>query len=231
MKTILIDDNPSDLSHLEELCSKTPFITVVNAFTSALEAFSWLINNSVDLIISDVEMPDINGIEMIQQLQNKPMVIFVSAHPKYAMNSFSVEPVHYIEKPLKMESLLLAAHRAKDRVQSISSPTSYIFVLNNKEYVKIQLNELNYIEAAENYVQLYLPNKKLLILANLTQFTKQLPLNQFIRIHKSWTVNVEKIQKYSSEHVIVEGEIIPVGNAYKEQVTSILKGQSIQRKG
>ena len=230
MKTILIDDNQSELTHLNELCSKIAFLSVENTFTSAQDAFRWLEQNTVDLIISDVEMPGINGIEMVQQLSNKPLVIFVSAHPNYAVDSFSVQPLHYLVKPLKMEHLLLAVHRAKDRFMQQETSTDYIFVLHNKEYHKVYLNDLHCIEAAENFVQLHLLENKLLVLSNLTQFTKQLPRSQFIRIHKSWSVNLHSIEKYTSEHVVINHKIIPIGNAYKNDALTLLKKLSVHRK-
>lgn len=231
MNVILIDDDLNDLAHLKELCTKIPFLSIVETFHSATNAFSWLIENPIDLIISDVEMPDINGIEMIRQLDRKPLVIFVSSHPTYALESFSVEPLHYIVKPLKMESLLLAVHRAKNKFQNKNEIPEFIFVLQNKEYSKVVLNDLLYIEASENFVQLHVASKKMLVLANLTQFTKQLPPKDFLRIHKSWSININAVEKYTHEHIIIQGVIIPIGNAYKKKVLDRLKALSVQRKG
>jgi len=229
INTILIDDNHNDLNHLNDLCSKIETINVLNTFINPLNAFNWLLNNNVDLIITDIDMPQINGIDMIKQLKHKPLIIFTSAHQKYAVKSFDIRPIHYLIKPLKIENLLIAFDRVKNKLTNQKMDTEFIFVLNNKEYIKLKYNQIFYIKAEGNFVKIFTENKKLLILSNLTQFTKQLPNNQFLRIHKTYTININKIEKYTPEHIVINSQIIPFGNSYKTIVTKKLKELTIKR--
>lgn len=229
INTILIDDNPNDLDHLNDLCSKIETINVLNTFINPLIAFNWLLNNNVDLIITDIDMPQINGIDMIKQLKHKPLIIFTSAHQKYAVKSFDISPIHYLIKPLKIENLLIAFDRVKNKLTNQKMDKEFIFVLNNKEYIKLKYIQIFYIKAEGNFVKIFTENKKLLILSNLTQFTKQLPNNLFLRIHKTYTININKIEKYTPEHIVINSQIIPFGNSYKTIVTKKLKELTIKR--
>jgi len=230
INTVLIDDNKNDLDYLESLCKSISIINVVNTFTSSIKAFEWLSDNKVDLILSDIEMPLLNGIEMLKNLNYTPYIILITAHPSYALPSYSVQPVHYLLKPLKMEDLLTGIERVKNRMANKKVEQNFIFVYNNKEYVKVDLDAIYYIKAESNFVKIYNnKSKPILVLSNLTQFTKQLPYPQFVRIHKSFTINTSKIEKYTKEHVIVNKEIIPFGLSYKPNALNLFKSLSIQR--
>jgi DNA-binding LytR/AlgR family response regulator len=230
IKTILIDDNKNELNYLNELCLAVTSLDVVKQFTSSVKAFEWLNNNPIDLIISDIEMPMINGIDMLKQLKQKPLVILVSAHPEYALQSFEIEPVHYLIKPLKMEGLLKGIERAKDRLANKINIPEFIFVLQNKEYIKIELNSILFVKAEGNFVNVATKNGNILVLSNLTQFTKQLPSQNFMRVHKTYTVNSLEIKKYTTEHIIINDLVIPFGTSYKTDVLNRFKNQTIQRK-
>jgi len=229
IKTILIDDSKNDLQFLANLCENISAIHIENTFTSSVLAFEWLEHNAIDLIISDIEMPIINGIDMLKQLKQKPLVILVSAFPDYALSSFDIDPIHYLIKPLKMEGLLSGIERVKDRLANKKTTPEHIFVLQNKEYIKVELNDILYIKADANFVNIVQANKEVLVLSNLTQFTKQLPSHQFLRIHKTFTINSLKIEKYTTEHLVINSEIIPFGASYKASIISVLKSLSIQR--
>jgi DNA-binding LytR/AlgR family response regulator len=230
IKTILIDDNSNDLEYLKKLCLSISVLQIEKTFTCAVKAFEWLSNNKVDLIISDIEMPLINGIDMIKQLKHKPLIILVSAHPNYALSSFEIEPIHYLVKPIKMEHLLVGIERVKNRLNNKEPQQDYIFILKNKEYLKINHSDILYIQAEGNFVKVVTKTDSFLTLSNLTQFTKQLPNSIFLRVHKTYTVNVKNVQKYTSEHLSIHNQIIPLGTSYKIKVLAFFKKASIQRK-
>jgi len=226
IKTIIIDDNIDDLTHLKTLCNKLDNVNVVETFTNPVKAFNYLLNNTIDLILSDIEMPDINGIEMIKNLDKPPNVIFTSSHPEFALKSFAVKPLHYLIKPIKLTELLKAIGRISNTAQN----KNYIFIKQDEEYVKINLNEILYINAEANFVSVITPTNKYLVLANLTQFGKQLPANQFIRIHKSRIVNINKVEKYAFEHLIINNQLLPIGAFYRNDFSKIIKSHTIKRK-
>ncbi len=230
INTVLIDDNQQDLDFLANELKDIAFINVIACFTNPIEALDFISKNTIHLIISDIEMPQINGINAIKLLPKPPLVIFISSHPKYALQSFDVNPLHYLVKPVGAENLLKAVYRAQQSIQqNIFAPDNFIFVYVDKNYEKINYADILYIKAEQNYVKLITAQKTYLVLSNLSQFIKQLPQLQFKRVHKSYAVNLDAITKYNTNEIIFTDAIIPISEAYKDDILNILKLNTSKR--
>jgi len=227
MKTILIDDNSIDLSYLTDLCQKIENIKIVQTFTDELLALKWLKENKVDLILCDIEMPLINGIDLLKKIEQKPNIIFISSHAKYAIKSFEVNPDNYLIKPVSFNKLAIALSQLKTKKQT----RDYIYILQNKIHLKLKLDDILYVNAEANFVTVITKTKSYLVLSNLTQFTSQLPNDQFLRIHKSTTINLTKIESFTMELVVLNKKPILIGAFYKEELMDKLNYLSIKRKG
>jgi two-component system response regulator LytT len=230
INTIIVDDNLEELNLLKELCLKIDNINLVNQFNSPISAINWLQNNKVNLIISDIEMPDLNGIEMVKHLKNKPDIIFTSNHPEFALKSFEVQPIHYLTKPITLTDLLSSLDRLKNTIET-NKEINYIYINQNQEHIKLILNDIFHVKSEGNFVTVFCEDKKFLVLSNLTQFIKQLPNSQFTRIHKSYAINLNHIDKFTFEHVIINSEIIPIGEFYRSDFLEIMNTFSIKRNG
>lgn len=230
IKTVLIDDNKEDLELLKNELRYISFIDVIGCFINPVEAIQFVHLNKTDLIISDIEMPAINGINAIKLLPHPPLVIFISSHPKYALESFEVQPIHYLIKPIAKENLLKAVYRAQYAIDKNSiAKDDFIFVYHDKNYEKIMYADIQYIKAEQNYVKIVSPNKSYLVLSNLSQFIKQLPEIHFKRVHKSYAVNLNNVLKYNSNEILFNDVIIPISEAYKESVLNALRSNTTKR--
>lgn len=230
IKTILIEDNREHLEHLINELKDISFIDVVASFSNPVEAIKFVSANETDLIISDIEMPGVNGIDAIKLLSQPPLVIFISSHPKYAVESFDIRPLHYLVKPFSKENLLKATYRALETINTKSTyPDDFMFVYADKVYDKISYSDIHYIQAEQNFVKIVTPQKTYMVLASISKFIKQLPSGQFPRIHKSYAVNIKNVTSYTSQDVFIGNHPIPIGEAYKEPTSEFFSKFTISR--
>ncbi len=226
MKIILIEDNPVDGEHFKQLIRQFTSVEIVSEFLNFSDAFSWLKTNTVDAIFSDIELPDMNAIEGFKSLNISIPIILVSSHPEFAVSGYDINPIHFLTKPIQPAKLLQAIDRAQGTVQTKGE---FCFVLSNGNYKKIHLNSIMYIKANENYAEIYLSGGvKKTVLSNLTQLLRQLD-NRFYRVHKGYAVNLDEIEAFENEHVIIEGVIIPIGNGYKNAFMERMNKYVIKR--
>ena len=230
IRTVLLEDNKKDLQHLINEMKEISFIDIIGTFSNPIEAIKFLSENKTDLIISDIEMPGINGIDAIKMLSELPLVIFISSHPKYAIESFEVKPLHYLVKPFSKENLLKATYRALETIKTKSTfPDDFIFVYADKVYEKVSYSDILYIQAEQNFIKIITPQKSHMVLASISRFIKQLPAGQFPRVHKSYAVNIKNVTSYTSQDIFIGNHPIPIGEAYKEQTSEFLSKFTISR--
>ncbi len=222
LTAIAIDDEPRALEVVQIHAQKVPFLELKAAFTDAFEAIPYLQKNKIDLIFLDIKMPDISGIEFASILQKKPMIIFTTAYSEYAVKGFELDAVDYLMKPFSLARFTKACNKALEikTLRNEETP-NYIFLKTGYEEEKVFLDEILYIEAEGNYMAYVLPNKKLLSRQNISETITQLPYNQFIRIHRSYIVAMNKIQKISRQSVWVAGKEITIGASYESILVEI----------
>ena len=219
MTAIAIDDEPIALEVIKSLASKVPFLELKATFTNAFEAIDFMQKNKIDLIFLDIKMPDISGIEFYKSLPRAPMVVFTTAYSEHAVEGFEVDAVDYLLKPFSMSRFLKACSKANGLLAlkaSVGEPADHIFLKDGYEQVKVRLDDILYIEGAGNYLNFFLAgNQKLLTRTTINEIEQLLPDNQFTRIHRSYIVANNKVERYSRQAVFVSGIEIPIGNTYQ----------------
>ncbi len=219
MKAIAIDDEPIALEVIKNHASKVLFIELQAMFTNAFEAIDYLQDNKTDLLFLDIKMPDINGIDFFKTLPNPPMVIFTTAYSEHAVAGFEVDAVDYLLKPFSLPRFLKACTKANELLalkMLQTQPIDYFFIKEGYEQVKVLFDDILYIEAAGNYLNIFLTgNRKLITRSTINDITIQLPKNDFTRVHRSYIAANNKVGRYSKQAVFIEQKEIPIGNTYQ----------------
>jgi DNA-binding LytR/AlgR family response regulator len=214
---IAIDDEPLALQLVAEYCQRISFLRLDTTFTNTDEAHAYLAENKVDLLFLDIQMPDINGVQFYKNLTKKPPVIFTTAFKDYAVEGFNVDAVDYLLKPFEYDRFLKACYKAKEYIEFLSSQElqlNSIFVKVNYEIMKINLKDIDLIEALDDYIKIYIAPNPVLTLMTLKTITEKLPSRDFIRVHRSFIVPIAKVDKFSKTKLWVKGREIPIGSSY-----------------
>lgn len=233
MNCIIIDDEPMAIKVIESYCDSIDSVTVLGTFTNALEAIDFIKSHSVDLIFSDIEMPHITGIDFMKTLENnKPIFIFTTAYPEYALEGFELNAIDYLVKPIPFPRFIKAIQRVKQQLKliesnkSTQSPNSvkkveleddFVFIKSEFDNIKILINDIKYVQGLKDYLKIFTQNSSpILTLMNFKDFQAKLPGTLFMRIHRSYIVNISKIDLIQRNKVIIDEERIPIGENYKE---------------
>ncbi|MEM7368650.1 MAG: LytTR family DNA-binding domain-containing protein [Bacteroidota bacterium] len=224
MIAIAIDDEPQALEVVKMLSSKIPFLNLAETFTDALEAMEYLQGHTVDLVFLDIKMPDISGLDWVKGLTDPPMVIFTTAYSEYAADSYELEAVDYLVKPIAFNRFLKAVNRA-GKLRKQQTPT-YIFVKSGFQYVRIDFERLLYIQGASNYVDFFTQNGKVTVRMKLADAGELLP-ESFVQIHRSFLVNLPHIQRVENNHVMIGEVKISIGAAYREEFVERLNQKGV----
>jgi DNA-binding LytR/AlgR family response regulator len=214
---IAIDDEPHALQLVSEYCQRISFLRLEKTFTNTDEASDYLSRNQVDLLFLDIQMPDINGVQFYKNLNKKPPVIFTTAFKDYAVEGFNVDAVDYLLKPFEYDRFLKACYKAKEYIEFLSSQElqlNSIFVKVNYEIMKINLKDIDLIEALDDYIKIYTQPTPVLTLMTLKNIAEKLPPRDFIRVHRSFIIPVAKVEKFSKTKLWVKGKEIPIGSSY-----------------
>ncbi|MBS1639776.1 MAG: response regulator transcription factor [Bacteroidetes bacterium] len=219
IKCIAVDDEPLALQIIKQYCEKITFLQLEKIFTNPDEANAFLQQNSIDLIFLDIQMPDINGVQFYKNLPNKPLVIFTTAFKDYAVDGFNVDAVDYLLKPFEYNRFLKAVYKAKEYLEFLSSQEmqlSSIYVKVNYEMMKINLKDIDLIEALDDYIKIHIKPMPVLTLMTLKLMQEKLPAKEFARVHRSYIIPIQKIEKFSKNKIIVAGKEIPIGSSYAD---------------
>ncbi|HEY1165991.1 MAG TPA: LytTR family DNA-binding domain-containing protein [Chitinophaga sp.] len=220
LKCIAIDDEPLSLALIQEYVTRFPALRLVQTFDDAISAAEYLRQTPVDLLFVDINMPDINGIDLVRSLAVKPIVIFITAHRKFAVEGFELEALDYLLKPLNFERFSRTVQRALEyyqyRQQSSMQPAAAIFVRAEYKLVKIDLQDILYIEGLQDYIKIHLQQgKPVMTLMTLKSMLEKLPPALFRRIHRSYIVPVSKVTAIVNKKVRIGSAIeLPIGDSY-----------------
>lgn len=222
LTTIAIDDEPQALEVVKLHAAKVSFLDLKATFTDAFEAIAYLQSNRIDLLFVDIKMPDISGIDVVKSLSKVPMVIFTTAYSDYAVQGFELDAVDYLLKPFSLARFLKACNKAMDiHTLRMGETENYIFVKTGYEEEKVMLDDILYIEADGNYLTFVLKTRKLLSRQTMADALQQLPSQQFVRVHRSYTIAVGKVDKLARQELTVAGQVIPIGASYEDSVIAI----------
>jgi DNA-binding LytR/AlgR family response regulator len=239
IRCIAIDDESLALDLIEDNIRKVPFLELVKRCKSAYEAMEFIRYEKIDILFLDIQMPDISGIQFLKSLKNKPLVIFTTAYEKYALEGFELDVIDYLLKPFSFDRFLKAVNKAQDYIHlkekttndetgsTIKAPAGYIFVKADYKLVKINFIEILYIEGLKDYIKIYTGGKPILTLLSLKLLEEKLPSPDFVRVHRSYIVAVNKIQFIQRNFIHIGDKEIPVSDNYKEQLLSIINQNKI----
>ena len=230
MKCLIVEDEPFALELTRGYVLRTPFLFLSEAFTNPFKALTFLMENEIDLLFLDINMPELSGLELLNSLPIPPMVIFTTAYPEFGAESYNYNAVDYLLKPITYGRFLKAVNKAvelrgaKMEVQPLASRTQdniptpeQIFLKSGKKVHMVKVESILYIEGAGNYMAFYLTGgKKILSLFNMKELMKLLPGNRFVRIHKSYVVALEHLDFVERHQVSIQGNILPIGLTYRE---------------
>ncbi len=227
MKCIIIDDEPLAHKVIISYCDKLETIQVLKSFHSALDALSWLNDNDVDLVFLDINMPVLKGLDFVRTLDRPPMIIITSAYQEYALESYELEVVDYLLKPFDFSRFVKAINKAtkQKKLKEVANKTSTtpseavskdrIFVKSDKKMHQIQLDEILFLESAGSYVKIHLADQTIMVLDRLTNFETSLGADNFIRVHKSFIVAIDKIDLIEGNLIHIDQNKVPIGQTYK----------------
>lgn len=223
LKCVAIDDEPLALELIKTYVQRFPSLTLVGAFEDAISGAEFLNQNMVDLLFLDVNMPDITGVDLARSLSNSPMIIFTTAYRNYAFESYELQAIDYLLKPIDFKRFTTAIEKAIDfnsykTVPQETNSDSAIYVYSEYKMVKIWLKDIIYIESMGDYLKIYQENsdKPLLTLTTMKKILEKLPENQFARIHRGFIVALDKIKSIHGKKVQLAQIELPIGDAYKD---------------
>ena len=235
IRVLAIDDEPLALKQLTSYIKKVPFLELAGECQSALEARELMENEVVDVVFCDINMPDLSGMDFIRQLAAPPLVVFTTAYSEYAVEGYKVNAVDYLLKPYGMNDFLRAAmkvqeqynlrHHDTPRESSPVQDDGTLFVKTDYRVVRISINDIRYVEGMSEYLRIYLEGqpKPVITLLSMKKMDDYLPAGQFMRIHRSYIVNRQKIQEVNKNRVILDSDTyLPIGDLYKEQFNDYL---------
>lgn len=232
----IIDDEPLAVEVIRDFIEKVPFLQLNSSYTNAMEALQHVSGKETDLLFLDIKMPDISGIDFVKSLQQKPAaVIFTTAYQEYALESYNINVLDYLLKPIPFNRFLNAVTRAHEYVSALKSPRKedglarkFIFIKTEYKIVKVELNDILYIEGLKDYSKIYLKDnpKPIFTLQNLKSFEAKFPPEQFTRIHRSYIVSVDKINVICKNRVVIGQTDIPISIGFKNNIQEIIHKNS-----
>lgn len=232
-----MDDEPLALKQITGYIEKVPFLELVKACPSAFDALSILSQTHVDLIFADIYMPDLNGMDFVKSLQDRPMIIFTTAYSEYAVEGFRVDAIDYLLKPFGFNDFLKAVNKAQRYfelrtpappptiVQENGESEKYLFIKADYKMLRLDIDEILYIESQSEYVRIFLEDTRpVMTLLSMKILEEKLPANKFMRIHRSYIIHLQKITAVANNRVIFNKDTyIPIGNQYKKSFSDYLE--------
>jgi DNA-binding LytR/AlgR family response regulator len=235
LKCMIIDDEPLAIQLLENHVQKVPFLDLARTYNNPMEALIDFNSNPVDLIFLDIQMPQLNGVQFMQLLQNRAQVIITSAYQEYAFEGFEHNVIDYLLKPIAFERF----YKAVEKAYNLKNPShklekspdiypatgGYISVKVETKMVRVELDDILFIEGLKNYVSIYTKTQRIITLQVMKQLEEVLPANRFVRVHKSYIVALDKINSIERQEIYIKDRVIPIGNTYQENFFKLLESR------
>ncbi len=257
MKCIAVDDEPLALEQLASYIKKVPGLELVEKCSSAIQALEIIKKGGIDLLFSDISMPDMSGMELVKQIGGQCLVIFTTAYDQYAIEGYKVDAVDYLLKPFSLADVVAAAEKAQRRfvekqaAANISSPApdpetesettdtsadqnlkedDYIFVKNDSKLSRVKIADISLIEGMSEYVRIYTTTgtKPLMTLISMKKMEASLPPDTFMRVHRSWIVNLKKIDSIAHFRISIANQLVPISDNYKDKFIAYIESHAIK---
>jgi two-component system LytT family response regulator len=225
MNCILVDDNKLARTALRQLISQVDFLTLKEECSSPVDAFNYLQKEPIDLVFLDVEMPGMTGLELIKNLEKRPIIIFITAKKEYAIEAFELNVADYIVKPIDLPRFMIAVSRAKElfdnrdqKVELNEKDKDYIFVRHNSLLTKIKIVDITYIQALGDYVNIFTADKRFTVHITLRSIEEKLSSGAFYRLHRSYVIALDHIDNIEDNTAYIGKHPIPIGEQFKKQL-------------
>lgn len=238
IKCLVIDDEPLALQQLASYVEKIPYFTLVAQCHGAVEAREIIDRERVDAIFVDINMPDINGMDFVKQLSAPPIVVFTTAYSEYAVDGYKVDAVDYLLKPFGLDDFKRAATKVKKRyelennaaAQQPADDDDSIFLKTEHRVIRANIADIRYVEGMSEYLKIYIEGQRpIIMLLSMKKLEERLP-SYFMRIHRSYIVNMKKVSEVSKSRVAIDADtVLPVGDIYRDALMQYLSDRSLGR--
>lgn len=225
MNCIIVDDNKMARAAMKQLVSQVDFLTLKKECSDPIEAFNYLKTEDVDLVFLDIEMPEMSGIELLKNLEKYPLIIFITANKEYALQAFELNVADYILKPVNLSRFMAAVSRAKElfdnrnqKLELNENDKDYIFVRSNSQLVKIKINDILYVQALGDYVNIFTSTSRNTVHITLKGLEEKLPAKKFYRLHRSYLIAIDQIDKVEEGTAYIGKHPIPIGEQFKKEL-------------
>jgi len=229
---IVVDDEPIARKGMEEYIAEVASLKHVGSFESAADAKTYLSDHVVDLILLDIRMPNQSGIDFLKELKNPPLVIFTTAFPQHALESYELNVIDYLVKPISLERFKKATQKALDYF-SLKHPQNlpeYFFIKCNQQLEKILFKEVLFVEAMQNYCIIHTASRKLICYITLTAMVEKLPSNRFMKVHKSFIVALDKVTGIEGNSLKIRSSVIPISRNLRQEVLGNIVGRNLLKR-
>lgn len=237
---LAIDDEPLALDIITEYISKVPFLKLVKTFDNAVDSIDFIKNNKVDLMFLDIQMEALTGVQLLRVLKDKPEVIFTTAYDSYAIEGFELDAADYLLKPFSFERFIKAVDKVYNRIKlknnselveehiTIANPIEhYIFVKTGNKLQKVFFRDIIFVEGQGDYLRINTPSERIMTLQKFSKLEELLPESNFIRVHKSFMIALDKIESISRNRIKIGEELIPIGDSYKKKFYDKLENKKL----
>lgn len=232
IKCIAIDDEPHALRQLAEYIEAVPYLSLEGSFESAFDACNFLHDNAIDLIFVDINMPDINGIDFVKSLSKNVKIVFITAHSEFAYEGFQLDAADYLLKPISFTDFLKSANKVNERyfqqnssLPEIQQNRDYLFIKSEYRVIRINFKDIKYIESKREYVKIFLDGSEpITTLMSIKKLEETLPGNMFMRVHRSFIVNLNKITVVERNRIVFDNKVyIPISENYGEKFQTFME--------
>lgn len=229
LRCLVVDDEPIARKGMEEYVAEVPYLIHAGSLESASEASSFISKNQVDLMLLDIRMPKLSGIDFLRGLKDPPVVIFTTAFQEYALEGYELNVLDYLVKPIPFERFKKATQKALDYFLLKNPQTSpdYFFIKHNHTLEKVAFNEVLFVEAMQNYCIIHTPSRKLICYITLTTMQEKLPAGQFMKVHKSFIVALAKVNEIQGNTLVIGNAFIPVSRNLRQEVVEKITGSNL----
>lgn len=232
LRVIAVDDEPLALGQLEKYIAKVPFLSLTTACPSAFEARKVLESGEVDAMFLDINMPDLSGMDLVKTLKHPPLVVFTTAYSEYAIEGFKVDAVDYLLKPFTLSEFIASAEKLRSRFEMIQTAGSrtalsedFVFFKADYKIIKVEISDIVYVEGMSEYLKIYVAGEQMpkVVLMSFSRLLEKLPASRFVRVHRSYVINLAKVSEVSSGMVLMStGKRIPIGDSYRSTLLNML---------
>ncbi|KHJ37038.1 transcriptional regulatory protein YpdB [Pedobacter glucosidilyticus] len=239
IRCLVVDDEPLAIDIISDYIEKIPFLTLVKSYQNPIEALMAVQNGEADLVFLDVQMPELTGIQFLKIANGKCKVILTTAYQEYALEGYELNVVDYLLKPVAFERFYQAAQKAQQLLCNVAAPlpvetntapapiNNFIFVKTEHKIQKIYLNDILFIEGLKDYISIYTKTERIITLQSMKKMEDVLPEHQFIRVHKSYILALDKIESIERSRITIGDKIIPIGDTYRDGFFKAIESRNV----